>query len=428
MLANCKKVVRYFTIGFSLVLFFGCMKISKKNSEQTTAPPTQTTQPKSNDEIAPPTTTNEIQTTGLVQGQFDFEVNQQTVLFQFPAHWPQEIYVEINDQNQQTTFPLVFARDENKMWIYKWPATDRSIKFIFRSTLDKTTPPLKDLEARPPFSIQTSENIDLYDLIKLNPQFDKIYIEELHLIKGSQIFLRNYSGQVIINKLISESGSIQTFSTNQKAAMDTAGRSGGRVEFKISQGQGFLTLAALGENGGDGSAGSVPSANLKGRKGEDGHPSEFGPESMCVGVDCALFFPTSPCLKSPGDGFPGGQGLKGYRGYPGQVGGNSGYYQVSTSIKELKINVVTRAGMGGQGGVGGAGGEGGAGGDGGDGAMIGYVMSKYKYTKEKATAVAPNFTLGISPSCPTGRKGNDGPRGPDGDLGLNANDGLNERP
>jgi hypothetical protein len=420
--------IKLFTVGCILIPIFGCMKISKKKSDTSDLSVPNVEQPLAEPETQNPLSSNGSSDSTGSTDEFDFDVDMQSVFFHFPNRWPSELFVEIEDQNQRTTFPISLSENSKKTWAFKWPAADRSIKFIFRSTLDQTINPLKQLIVRPPMVIRTNENIDLYNLIQINSLFDKIFIEELHLIKGAQLYLQNFSGQVIINKIISESGSIQSVPTNQKAVIDTAGLSGGRVEFTIRQGTGSLTLAALGENGGDGSAGSAPSTEKKGRKGEDGRPAEFGEPMNCS--DCSIKITNFACVKDPTAGFPGGQGLKGHRGHPGQAGGNSGFYQVNLAPKNLKINLITKEGRGGQGGAGGLGGDGGDGGESGDGDVIDLLMSKFKYSKEKAKAYGSKslFLTTINPKCQPGRRGDDGLRGPDGDFGSNGADGLNERP
>lgn len=411
------KIQILIVLVLSSMVFTSCMKISKKNSEAKTEQSAPVPEP-----VLTPQAQVEIQKKPGVS--LDYDLTDEGITFQFPTSWPETIFVEVVDQEQRITIPLIL-NPENKTWNFKWPGKDRKFGFIFRSQLDKKAEALKEIEVLPPLIVKTSQNVDLVATYRINSNFEKIVFQQLHLLKGAQIFLKTFTGQVIINELYSEAGTVQTFPTNDKASVGTPGLSGGRVEFKINSGEGHLSLAALGQHGGDGSAGAAPDESLRGRQGEPGHIAEFGEPNYCNPSSSICFNPTYPCLKNPTDSSPGYQGLKGYRGYPGQSGGNSGLYSVLSSATSVKTNIIAKEGKGGHGGAGGAGGEGGYGGEIGDGDKMDLLIGKFKFSKERAAADRFN-SWQFDPACKPGRVGQKGPKGPEGDFGLDGLDGVNE--
>lgn len=405
----------------SLVLA-SCMKISKKGANQQNANPT-VSEVKS---VTPVEPLNQFQK--KVVTKLEFEITNEDIQFLFPLDWPESLFVEVIDQEQRTTIPI-HLNSENKLWTFKWPGKDRKFGFIFRSNIDKNILPLKTVEALPPLDITTSDDIDVVAKFGINTNFEKIVFSRLHLLKSAKLYLSTFSGELVLNEVYSEAGSIQTFPTNFKAALDTDGVSGGRVEFKILSGEGHLSLMALGQHGGDGSGGLAPNESLRGRQGHPGRLAEFGPPEYCNPISNTFCFATIyPCAKDPTNSADGGQGLKGFTGFPGRNGGSSGLYSIVTNSSQVKTNVVAKEGKGGRGGYGGAGGEGGYGGDIGDGAGSDLLIGKFKFTKEKVIADQGRSLLLIrfDPACNPAIKGGIGPTGLPGDPGADGLDGVNE--
>lgn len=421
------KTLTLIVFVISSLVFTGCMKITKKNANaQNSEVKNETPTPQSPTPQSPTEPFIQIQKKALTK--MEFEITNEDIQFLFPQDWPESIYVEVIDNDQRTTIPVILD-SETKSWNFKWPGKDRKFGFNFRNTIDKNIPPLKSLEALPPLDITTAENFDLVSKYGINNNFEKIVFSRLQLLKGAKLYLNSFSGQVILNDVFSESGSIQTFPTNLKADIGTEGVSGGQVDFKILSGQGNLSLMALGQPGGDGSTGPAPDESLRGRQGEPGRLGEFGEPGYCNPNSGSFCFQTTyACLKDPTNSSPGYQGLRGFRGFPGRNGGNSGLYSVSTNSSEVKVNIVAKEGKGGRGGYGGDGGEGGFGGEIGDGAGSDLLIGKFKYSKEKVMAEKNTALLLIrfDPACNQAVRGPVGPKGPHGDQGADGLDGVNE--
>lgn len=413
------KTLPLFVLVISSLILTSCMKISKKQRES------KTDQVASTPEITPVSTPQiQIETQKKAALKLEYDITEESIEFYFPLSWPENIFVEIVDLEQRTTIPLNLNPDD-KSWSFEWPSKDRKFGFIFRSQFDKKVEALKEIEVLPPLSLKTSQNLDLVATYGITANFEKIVFQRLELMKGAQIFLKTFSGQVIINELHSEFGTIQTFPSNDKANLGESGLSGGHVEFIIKKGDGNLSLVARGQHGGDGIEGPAPDEKLRGRQGESGQLAEFGNANYCDPSSLLCIISTYSCVKSPTDSSPGYQGLKGYRGNPGKDGGNSGLYFVSSSIPTVKINVISKEGKGGSGGAGGAGGEGGFGGEVGDGGLYDFYMGKFKYSKEQVFALRFN-PIAFNPACTPAKIGQKGPQGPSGDFGPEGLDGINE--
>jgi hypothetical protein len=162
----------------------------------------------------------------------------------------------------------------------------------------------------------------------------------LFLRHGARLYTKEIPLTVEASEIVSEDAAILNFSSQDQAAPNTAGRSGGQIFIKASKITGRLHVEMRGENGGVGLKGepwATPAA-----KGKDLPP---------VIGSCAL-------------AKKGGKGEDGKPGRQGGVGGNGGYTgDLHVQTDDLEKIVVTFApGQGGRGGEGGEGQRGGAGG------------------------------------------------------------------
>lgn len=217
-------------------------------------------------------------------------------------------------------------------------------------------------------------------------------LDTLELKNHARIITNGNTLVVFVNHLISEDGSVLTFTPdNVKAAAGGAGAPGspgvpGRLVsiHVINDLTGIVHFDLSGQSGGDGGNGAGGAAGQPGVKGNAASSGPFG------------------CNMGGGNGSPGAQGGIGGRGGDGGAGGAGAeleLFNVSTSpIPVASYTFVAKAGMGGSPGVGGPGGPGGHGGDGGDGS---------------------GFCSGGSP----GPNGAPGPQGPSGVPGAVPNGG-----
>lgn len=201
----------------------------------------------------------------------------------------------------------------------------------------------------------------------------------------------------------SPGSSISTWTLNQTAGNEKAGRPGGQLKIKTNFVHGLLAIYLRGENGGKGKA-ADPDEHLKGLKGRSGKDSVHEGQ-LCATDRCMS---NLRCLMPPTDGEAGSHGLQGKTGFAGHRGGNSGFAEIEVRIGETQ-NIVLSSEPG-SGGPGGDGGPGGAGGDGGDpGRSKVFFVDSW-----------------IKGPCPEARSGAQGPTGANGQSGPRGSDGLKE--
>lgn len=202
---------------------------------------------------------------------------------------------------------------------------------------------------------------------------------------------------LVVDEIISHSGTISTFPISTKPRAGGSGKSGGSLRLETRTGRGRLTILSHGQDGAQGTKGRVGASGSKGPRGRSGVSDSI--------VECLMPFQPAFCAtrnyckKQTGDGGLGGQGKKGGAGTQGGNGGNSA--QVFVKIEDpSQLNIFTdiQVGLGGLGGLGGDGGKGGKGGDGG----------KRDHAKE----------------CRVAKQGPIGLRGPQGAQGRSGSDGL----
>ena len=189
-------------------------------------------------------------------------------------------------------------------------------------------------------------------------------LDTLELKNGARIVTNGNTLVLFLNHLVSEDGSIVTFTTGNGTASGggpgTAGEPGvpGRVAavHVIQSVAGILHVDLSGQNGGPGGNGI---SGLTGQSGVKGDQSVSGM------VDCS---------KGGGNGSPGAGGGVGGTGGDGGAGGAGGLLELynvgATPIPAVSYTFIARPGSGGARGTGGPGGPGGKGGDGGDGSRF----------------------------------------------------------
>lgn len=219
--------------------------------------------------------------------------------------------------------------------------------------------------------------------------------------QGSELITEGEDLILEADRLIFEDSILRSFQKSAKAAVGKNGRSGGRWVLRADQIEGIAHLDLLGEDGGTGFAGSLPTGAMKGRDGLRGQPAQIvksGNAVMCREPVCAM---TIECRTQPGNGQDGDIGLPGFQGQRGGRGGDTpNVLIVARDSSRWKMDLVREPGRGGPGGMGGLGGDGGMGGDAGE---I-YTPSPGEFVQRSG--------------CLEAQKGRDGQRGPQGATGA----------
>lgn len=190
-------------------------------------------------------------------------------------------------------------------------------------------------------------------------------------------------------ELISEGGTLRTFSPQHKAALETPGRSGGRIQLKFKRASGVLHIQLYGEKGGDGPNGAT---GLVGGAGSNG--------GLCQ------------------NGAHGGKGYQGKPGGYGYRGGDSGEAFVEILEPDSKLQVEFEV----EPAIGGAGGRGGLGGPGGPPGQRGPTDQNRRSVDDgRPGRIRVEFTsacgAGSTIDGNTGSQGDDGPSGEPGEPG-----------
>lgn len=214
--------------------------------------------------------------------------------------------------------------------------------------------------------------------------------DRLILGRGGFITTGGQDVRLEIGELLSDQGTIQTFSEGQKAEKGRDGRGGGKIELVVGRATGKLFLELRGEDGGNGLDGKDPDESLRGAKGYSGAPAMYS----------GSFDTGGHRLERPAkDGGRGGPGLPGFPGGNGARGGNSGFASIRIiETSEFELVAQKRPGIGGSYGLGGKGGPGGFGGDPG--------------TDHLAQG------SGAAPYTSPGQQGAEGPAGVNGNTGA----------
>jgi hypothetical protein len=236
---------------------------------------------------------------------------------------------------------------------------------------------------------KSSVVVDIPRDLEIHGQYrtkELVGINRLFLSKDAVIVTEGQDFRIEAQEILSDGGSILTFSSGQKALSSKDGRSGGFIKVVARRAKGSLRIEGRGETAGDGMDGT-PGQN--GNAGPTGNPGKWGMNQALYKVFFPSFIdsfkaamernpkpPGDPewnytfgnmrrfvCAVPPTDGGPGSDGTNGLDGGGGGNGGDSAKIYVEIKENEgFEIVPSTEVGLSGIGGRGGKGGTGGPGG------------------------------------------------------------------
>lgn len=363
---------------------------------------------------------------------FNYEIdleNPGLVILTSPAEWGNQILIQQVQKEQVLDQRIVFS-NQGKSNIQLSENIDSRIPVLFKFfkiTEDVNSPNrsmslLHQEYILPLVSLDLDRDTYLDDLF-LFENLDKIYFSHLNL-NGYKLFIKSFDKKIFVQNFESSSGSIQSYPEYNKAEPEKNGGKAGGFEISILNGKGFVSFNVFAQDGGNGKAGEPPDESLKGADGADGEPAQFiqiGSDSC--GNDILNLCTGSvryECIKPPG---AGQNGLDGISGYPGTNAGNGGdVYKITINNRSAELTYKTyyKPGNKGLGGLGGLGGNGGIGGRGGDGGILDLLktqnLSYDKYLNQKL-----NFN--ITKTCQPTKDGQLGHSGLIGRSGIDGKDG-----
>lgn len=403
-----------------LVFSLGCMKIQKKeegkDQNQNVDQPAPQTSSSSNEK--------EQEHKQELINELDFEyVNESDeVQFKFPSHWPHEVVVEKHRKTEK-----VFSRKISKLnngWKDKIENSEKA-HYKFFAKMSEQFIFLDEIEVLPILDLHLTTDYRLDEVYEIGQRIRKIRIRNLVLEKNAKIFIGAFKGQLQIDQLRSENGSIQTFPVGQRA-VEKDGRNVGGFHLDIRSAQGELNLALVAESGAHGLNGNEPDLSLTGTAGSDGEPSSFKARGgdACAGFSrgqICLVRTVYDCATEPGRGMTGGQGLAGFPGGDGSRGGSVEKVKLQNIPSSLKIEISRIVGEKGQGGEGGKGGKGGPGGKGGDGGKKDFLRVMKIDLQDPQNAL---FAGMLGKTCMPAAEGFQGPQGDKGLHGRDGSDGV----
>ena len=388
-----------------LVILSSCMKIKKKDSELPTAPAPAVIQ--MNNQV--------IQSKATESLQYNYEADQfsglHKVRFTAALNWPKAVVLKKTDGEKVQEFAIEF--NEEAVWS-DLIISENKVNYKFFSKVESQLIPLDEVEVLPVLKLRLIEDLNLAQKYKLDQKTKVIYISSLEIGLQKHLYLEEFSGQIIIENIKSDSGFIQTFPLGARAALDVEGRSGGVLDVIIKSGSGILNIFMRGENGGKGRPAHSADSTLKGTIGAAGTPAEFKNCRIIdsgYGINGAL----CSCSQSPAPGGKGGRGLKGFSGHDGKSAGHSGTATIFSNSRSLQLLLNAQEGSMGVGSQGGMGGDGGDGGMGGDGAEKDFKIRNQ------------SILVGLDAKCDMAGNGAAGDIGDFGSPGSNGNDGLKQK-
>ncbi|MFZ3231294.1 MAG: hypothetical protein WA160_13885 [Pseudobdellovibrio sp.] len=407
-------------ITITLVVFTSCMKLKKKDEEGVT-PRNEPVQiqatiekPKAVEAYREELTYNYLEANAKALNQVQFFA---------PTDWPNALILKKIDKEIVTEIGIQF--DANKIWI-DFLASENKITYKFYSKVGSELILLDEVEVIPILNLDLNEDLNLAQKYQLNSKTKLIYFSRLSIDDKSHLYFEDYTGKIVIQKLDSNSGYLQTFPHNGRASDGKNGRSGGHLEIQVISGSGTLNVFMIGESGGNGSPAKIPDTSLKGVTVAPGRRADF---IMKPVGDLGVVF-TYECITPPGIVIDGKNGLKGFPGNSGMMGGNSGSAFVENNSNKLQVILTSAGGKKGyksEGGEGGEGGEPGIPGDGGAGDLEIYLQ-------ENGAIKYPGFSTylevmhGIlTKKCDAAKAGNSGAQGNQGDPGNDGSDGSAQK-
>jgi hypothetical protein len=212
--------------------------------------------------------------------------------------------------------------------------------------------------------------------------------------------------------LVEGKANLVTFTSADKAGLNSAGRSGGRISIHALLADGQLDFILNGENGGNGSEGAAPGPEKNGAPGANGVDGQMGvmPGTPMRGGG---YFPPHPhCKSRPTEGSEGSSGLQGNPGRPGQRGGNSAELIMKIYDRQNFTYLILEQNPG----SGGHGGSGGAGGQPGQQGQNGILQKTDEYKRIFGGVPETDNTCPVVPQLQSNP--NPGPPGPSGAEGA----------
>ena len=393
-------------LSAGLILFLAsCMKIQKKGEEQ------------KNENAVP--LNRQTATVEKLDYTYDFSNSVQRVVFTIPRDWGTDVIVEKFYKEK-----VMFQRELSLVG-QNWSdslSEDSKVKYRFHSKQAESLS--EDVEVIPALNLVVSEQINLSEKYELTSQVKKIYFQNLEIKSSGKLLIGDFKGEIIINKIQSDNGVLQTFAENQRADFEKDGRSVGGFNLLILEGSGFLKLNLFAEAGGDGKNGTGPDEKLTGSQGDEGAPANFEilPPETCFVFSNPICIPyiLYNCITSPRDGGEGGQGEQGYSGTQAGHGGSVEKTDLVNHSNQLQVQIYKKAGQKGKGGLGGSGGRGGPGGLGGDGALRDFIRFN-KLNPDDPHSIEKLFLQKLGKTCTPAKQG---PTGIRGEAGNNGHDGV----
>lgn len=412
-----------FVLTILLMSYTSCMKIQKKEDDVQT----NTAQP-----VPVVTMSNPEEKISVLKPNDQFFITYDNsksldeVNFHIPDSWGNELLVEKSRTQGLNVTEKIFQR-EIRINQNQWTDSiteDQKFNYKFYLVKDSQQKLIKEIDVIPSQNLNLNSDYNLYQKYSLNEKVQLIYFRNLSIQSGVHLYVGDYKGQLIIEKIISENGIIQTFPDSLRAENSKNGRSVGGFQLVIQSGEGPLNIILNAENGGDGVPGKAPDAALK---GADGQVGAFATFKSRTHVDIqprggfSLPMTYYSCDTSPGPGQNGQNGLMGYPGADAGDGGDVKAIQLTNHSNEIQLIKKFKVGKKGIGGRGGAGGQPGVGGLAGDGNEKALYKSHKIDPDNKIQVIQFNiFNGGIEKPCSPAANGIDGKQG---EKGLDGHDG-----
>lgn len=246
--------------------------------------------------------------------------------------------------------------------------TDSTVKAGTKYTYGVANLKSDGLEELATADIQVPTDIEIVGAINW-PASEITGINRLFFRKDARLVTQGQQFRIVVRKIISDDGVIESWPDGQTAPRNTAGRSGGLISIETDVGEGRLQVLARGENGGQGLNGSPGGAGAVGPRGNNAEvksetdcPFSFIPNFLLregPGHCHTQYY----CSRQTGDGGQGNQGFPGTPGARGLPGGDAAEVHILVHADSaLQVVHSLLPGQGGAGGIGGPGGPGGGGG------------------------------------------------------------------
>lgn len=440
---------KYQLISVSVVigLLSGCLKIQKKDSKEPALPvvasaPATPSVTRTEPALAEPVVDIKKspalrKRTTVFQYHYESTASEKNtqqnddhldhVQFEFPINTPEQLLVEktmLDGQKSGSEFFITL--DEEGRW-NDVIISQNKVNYKFYKKDQDGQKLLNEVEVLPVLNMNLSQDLNLMAEYQINSKTKLIYFKSLEMTSEAHLFIQDFSGNIIIENLVSSEGTLQTFPIGQRADFGKNGRSVGNFSVNVLNGSGRLNILAVAESGGDGLPGRDPDETLRGKPGGIGTPAHFisSGTTNCGGVSGLCIRNDLYECRQPGS--PGGNGGAGLRGYPGKDAGDAGdigLIKMNSEVAQVDFKFISRTGQKGLGGPGGAGGFGGSGGPGGDGGVRDFIRERGGDPDNVKDQVKNLFAVQLSKACEPALPGATGPRGETGASGHDGRDGA----